>query len=286
MPSVSTDGRHWQECNGQGANPIHFDDVEIQAALDSLPDTGGTIYLSRGTFTLSKQIARAIDHVSIIGEGKQTRINFDGATPVIATGSQDGWVLRDFDTDAGDISVVGATNYATSYWVEGVAAAGVPGFEGLHSTASQLNRLASPYCDEKSMPVLAQQMVFTENGGAHTYSAKATLPECVILDVILSVITAYTNGTSAVLNVGDATDPDGWWDNIDLLAASPGSLSALLSATGSGVYKGAPKLVDAGYELLAEVVTGAGTEHAGALGITVVYIAQGTWCESISPTIT
>jgi len=104
MARVSTDGINWVECKGQSQVDSHFDDVEIQAALDSLPTTGGTVYLSAGTFTLAKQIARAIDNVTFRGEGPATTINFNGSTPVISAGSQNGWRLENFNTDAGDVT--------------------------------------------------------------------------------------------------------------------------------------------------------------------------------------
>jgi hypothetical protein len=100
---------NWVECKGQSQVDSHFDNVEIQAALDSLPTTGGTVYLSGGTFTLAKQIARAIDNVTFRGEGSITTVNFNGSTPVISAGSQNGWRLEDFNTDAGDVTITTVT---------------------------------------------------------------------------------------------------------------------------------------------------------------------------------
>jgi len=105
-------------CNGAGANPRHYDDVEVQAALDNLPAEGGTLYLE-GTLTFSSTVSRAIDNVTILGQGLTTRINFDGANPVFSAGSQDGWVFRDFDTDAGGVDVASATNSAVEFWKDG-----------------------------------------------------------------------------------------------------------------------------------------------------------------------
>ena len=77
------------------------DDVEIQAALDALPSSGGKIVLSEGTFTLTSAISRAIDDVTIEGQGASTILNLDASTAVISAGSQAGWLIRDIQTDAG-----------------------------------------------------------------------------------------------------------------------------------------------------------------------------------------
>ena len=86
------------------------DDVQIQAAVDILPATGGTVILLDGTYVLTAQITRAIDNVVIIGQGLSTRLTFDGVTPVITAGTQDGWILSDFDVDAGLVEIQFATN--------------------------------------------------------------------------------------------------------------------------------------------------------------------------------
>ena len=66
------------------------DDVEIQAALDALPDGGGKVMLTEGTFTLGAQLARAIDYVTIEGVGAATILNYNASTAVITAGSQAG----------------------------------------------------------------------------------------------------------------------------------------------------------------------------------------------------
>jgi len=106
-------------CNGAGANPRHYDDVEVQAALDNLPAEGGTLYLE-GTLTFSKTVSRAINDVTIRGGGLCTRINLDGATPVFDCTGLDGWRFEDFDTDAGGITTTSATSLLIAYWLDGV----------------------------------------------------------------------------------------------------------------------------------------------------------------------
>lgn len=95
------------------------DDVDVQAALDALPSSGGSILLSEGTLTFSQQVARAIDDVMVIGQGKGTQINLNGSTAVISAGSQDGWCIFNIATDAGDIDISSATNAKTRTWRDG-----------------------------------------------------------------------------------------------------------------------------------------------------------------------
>ena len=85
--------------------------MSVQDALDALPADGGKLICREGVFTAdAAQIARAIDNVTIIGQGLNTRLELDGVTPVISAGTQDGWILADFDVDAGLVEIQFATN--------------------------------------------------------------------------------------------------------------------------------------------------------------------------------
>jgi hypothetical protein len=85
------------------------DQIEIQQAIDALPADGGGVVLLDGTFELSAQITRAIDNISISGQGRGTVLNLDGVTPVITVGSQKGWALNNFQTDRGGVGINGST---------------------------------------------------------------------------------------------------------------------------------------------------------------------------------
>lgn len=97
-------GNRIQICNGIA------DDVEGQAALDALPAGGAKLVFLEGGFNFQAQVARAIDAIAVQGAGAPTRITLDGFTPVISAGTQDGWVLKDFDTDAGGYDLSTATH--------------------------------------------------------------------------------------------------------------------------------------------------------------------------------
>lgn len=63
------------------------DQVEIQSAIDSLPDFGGKVILSEGTFTVTTPITIATDGVILTGSGIGDIDNVDSATDTSAIGT-------------------------------------------------------------------------------------------------------------------------------------------------------------------------------------------------------
>lgn len=96
------------------------DNVEIQAALDALPSTGGKIYLAEGTYTLAAQVTRSLNNVIIEGSGSATLLNLNGSTAVMSAGSNSNWLFLNFRTDAGGLSIASATQTAyINVWLGG-----------------------------------------------------------------------------------------------------------------------------------------------------------------------
>ena len=95
------------------------DDVQIQAAVDALPVTGGKVVLSDGNYTLAATVSRAIDDITIMGMGRGTYLANDASTALISAGSQDGWLFEDFETDAGGLTTSSATNWIKKNVTEG-----------------------------------------------------------------------------------------------------------------------------------------------------------------------
>ncbi len=87
------------------------DNIELQAALDALPASGGTISLSAGTFNLSATVSRNIDNVIIEGAGSSTILNYDGVHPIFSAGLQSNWVFRNLRTDEGGIELTAANKW-------------------------------------------------------------------------------------------------------------------------------------------------------------------------------
>ncbi len=94
------------------------DDVEIQAAVDSLPDGGGAVILSEGLYTLSAVVTRSIDNVTILGMGMGTRLVNNASDNIFSDGGQAGWAFLEFDVDAGDLTDSGA-GVVNDYWLDG-----------------------------------------------------------------------------------------------------------------------------------------------------------------------
>lgn len=127
--------------------------------------------------------------------------------------------------------------------------------------------------------VHAEMVTFTEDG-AGTYTGSVTVPAgATLLDVIVDGVALWAAESSAVLNVGDATDSDGIYANVnvkatDLLAGeslsfaqSGGKGGAYLTGTGthwSSRYSGSARTISG-------VITSVGEGTTGRTRMTVVY---------------
>lgn len=88
------------------------DNVQLQAALNALPATGGRLVIvSAVELNLAAAVTRAIDNVTIEGTGRGTYITRDAVNPVFTAGGNN-WVFSNLRTDAG-----GLTMGATTGWV-------------------------------------------------------------------------------------------------------------------------------------------------------------------------
>src|SRR3990170_1155228 len=66
--------------------------------------------------------------------------------------------------------------------------------------------------------ILFEEVTFTEAGAAGTYTGSVTVPaHSWLLDIKIYNLTYWGAGTSAKMLVGDAADPNGWFDDINLL---------------------------------------------------------------------
>lgn len=67
--------------------------------------------------------------------------------------------------------------------------------------------------------LLVETILFTETTGAGTYTGSVTVPgNSVIHDIKVWSTAVWTATTTALMDVGDAADPDGWYTQIDLKA--------------------------------------------------------------------
>ncbi len=120
---------------------------------------------------------------------------------------------------------------------------------------------------------------FTETG-AGTYTATVAVPAgATILDIIVNGVALWTAATSAVMIVGDATDPDGYFTAVnlkatDLLAGE--SISFALAGGKAGAYiansQVSPRYAAAA-RTISGVVTSVGAGTAGRTRMLVLYAA-------------
>ena len=127
--------------------------------------------------------------------------------------------------------------------------------------------------------VHAMEASFTETTGAGVYTASRTLPAgATLIDIIVNGIALWTATTTALMDVGDGTDPDGYFTQInlkatDLLAGE--SISFALAGGKAGAYiansQVSPRYA-AGSRVISGVVTTVGAAgNAGVTRMTVIY---------------
>lgn len=121
-----------------------------------------------------------------------------------------------------------------------------------------------------SLPII-KRISLTE-AGEGTYTGSASIPAgYTVVDVIVSAYVAWSAVTSAALEVGDATDPDGYFTSIDLKSAptvgSPVSFAEYDS--GVGAYK---NVAGKAYAAAGNVIAKAVSVGAGTNGRTVVEV--------------
>lgn len=87
------------------------DDVQFQAALNALPAAGGKISVLTGNYVFSATVTRAIANVTIEGNGLSTNFTYDGVNPIFTAGGN-GWVFRNFLTDAGGLNMGATTGWS------------------------------------------------------------------------------------------------------------------------------------------------------------------------------
>lgn len=132
--------------------------------------------------------------------------------------------------------------------------------------------------------ILFEEVVFTEGGAAGTYTGSVTVPaKSWLLDIKIFNETAWNAGTDAVMIVGDAADPNGWFDDISVKATDivAGANAEVIDFNNPGGKPGAYLVTATGeraemYSDSARVVTGVITTtgaagDAGETRMVVIY---------------
>lgn len=132
--------------------------------------------------------------------------------------------------------------------------------------------------------ILFEEITYTEAGAAGTYTATVTVPgNSWLLDIKIWNDVYWTAGTSALMDVGDAADPDGWFTQIDLKATDivAGTNAEVIDFNNPGGQEGAYLVTATGeraemYAATARVITGlittvGTTATAGRTRMMVIY---------------
>ena len=113
------------------------------------------------------------------------------------------------DVPASKLSIAGTAVTASAAELNALASTGLSAAE-----LGKINGLASG----AYLPV-AEEVTFTETTGAGTYTGSVTVPAgATIIDIKVISTALWTATTSAAMDVGDVTDPNGWFAAIDLKA--------------------------------------------------------------------
>jgi hypothetical protein len=130
--------------------------------------------------------------------------------------------------------------------------------------------------------VYHEEVTYTETG-AGTYTGSVDVPAgATILNVIVNGVALWTAGTTALMDVGDAADPNGYYAAVDLKATDllAGESIAFESAGGKAGAYIANSQVSPRYSATARVISGVvvsvGAGTAGRTRMSVLYTMPAT----------
>jgi hypothetical protein len=129
--------------------------------------------------------------------------------------------------------------------------------------------------------ICVEERSFTETAGAGTYTGSVTIPAgATIIDVIIHGEAVWTASGAVTMKVGDATDDDGIWTNVNMKATDL-TAGQSLSFADTGGKEGAYKVDTAtqwttryssSARVISGIITAAGTGGtAGRTRMVVIY---------------
>ncbi len=128
--------------------------------------------------------------------------------------------------------------------------------------------------------VHAQEITFTETGGALTYTGSVTIPAgSTILDIIVNGVALWDNSGAVTMKVGDVADDDGYFTAVNLKATDllAGESISFESAGGkAGAYIANSQVsprYSASQRVISGIITTASTGgSAGRTRMTVIWV--------------
>lgn len=132
--------------------------------------------------------------------------------------------------------------------------------------------------------VRSAEVTFTETTGAGVYTGSVAIPAgATLIDIIVNGVALWTATSSAAMIVGDGTDPNGYYDAIDLKATdllAGESISFAQAGGKAGAYiansQVSPRYAAAARTITGEITTVGAAGSAGRTRMTVVYSMPAT----------
>lgn len=178
-----------------------------------------------GTLTASKCVV--VDAASAVDVMKIKAL-WVGATPVAVTAT------------AAELNTLAGVTAGTSAASKAVVLSSASKINALDITALTLNgTLLSATAAELNLVTYEVVRTFTETAGSGTYTATVAVPAgYTVIDVLLVQKVAWASETSAVITVGDAGDPDGYFTaTTNLKTTAVDTYSCMNGDTGADTYK-------------------------------------------------
>lgn len=130
-------------------------------------------------------------------------------------------------------------------------------------------------------PVQVKEVTFTETAGAGVYTGSVVLPAgATLIDIIINGVALWTAATSAGMEVGDGTDPDGYYTGVNLKATDLLAGESLSFAHAGGKAGGyiansqvSPRYSATSRTITGKVTTEGGSGTAGRTRMLVLYAA-------------
>jgi hypothetical protein len=146
---------------------------------------------------------------------------------------------------------------------------------GLTASVTELNKLDAI----TGYPVEAHEVTFTETSGAGVWTGAVAIPAgATLIDVIVYADALWDSQTSATMIVGDTTDPNGFYDAVDLKATdllAGESLSFALAGGKAGAYiansHAIARYLATAREVIGEITKVGTTGTAGRTRMVVVF---------------
>ncbi len=208
------------------------DFTDIQTAIDSLPSTGGVVFVKEGLYQIDNSLQFPFDNISLVGTGRSTTIEQTETTSNLIFIEKNGIRIQDLRllhtgvVSANNIAIsmaIGTTNFKIiNNWIENVAGGILAGSNGLilGNDIEDTNVLAIQLADSEDV-VVANNIINNSQGTGNG-----------AIDMIRSDNCILANNK---LDNHDANKKGIWLDDSDRNLIV-GNMIQVISGTGDGIF--------------------------------------------------